>query len=73
MFGAGHGSDRIRDFTQGEDVLHLGRLARAGIAEDMGDLTLQQQGDHTLIQTGAGQILLLDQRVVELTTDDFIF
>ncbi|UWR70742.1 hypothetical protein K4K95_20055 (plasmid) [Phaeobacter inhibens] len=73
VFGAGHGSDRIRDFTQGEDVLHLGRLARAGIAEDMGDLTLQQQGDHTLILTGAGDILLLNQTAAELSADDFIF
>ncbi|MFV1528158.1 MULTISPECIES: calcium-binding protein [unclassified Phaeobacter] len=73
VFGAGHGSDRIRDFTQGVDVIHLGRLARAGIAEDLGDLRLQQQGEDTLIQTGAGEILLLDQIAADLTADDFIF
>ncbi|MFS4583680.1 calcium-binding protein [Phaeobacter sp. C3_T13_0] len=73
VFGRGHGIDRIRDFTQGEDVIHLGRLGRLGIVEDMGDLRLQQQGDNTLIQTGGGDILLLDQIASELGADDFIF
>ena len=70
---AGHGDDRITDFTDGEDAIDLS--AFTGIA-GFGDLTATQQGDDVQIDLsahGGGTITLDGFSLDDLDAADFIF
>ena len=70
---AGHGDDRITDFTDGEDAIDLS--AFTGI-NGFGDLTATQQGDDVQIDLtthGGGTITLDGFSLDDLDASDFIF
>ena len=73
MFAHDSGSDVVTDFSTDEDSIDLSSLA--GI-DSMDDLTLQQQGDHLVIDLlahGGGEITLEDVNQADLADTHFIF
>jgi Ca2+-binding RTX toxin-like protein len=67
--GNPHGADRIRDFTDGQDLI---RLNMPGVG--YGDLSLTTLGNgDTLIDTGFGTITLIGVGLGALSADDFLF
>ncbi|MFW8637099.1 calcium-binding protein [Cribrihabitans pelagius] len=72
VFARGHGRDRIADFTPGADLIDLTGLGRAA-AQRFSQLEISRQDGGTLIDTGAGEILLEDLRPRQLDADDFLF
>ena len=74
VFGSGHGSDTITDFTDGEDLIDLS--AFTGIT-GFGGLTVTQNGNNVVIdlsgQTGGGTITLQNFTLSDLDENDFIF
>ncbi len=69
IFADGHGVDRIVDFEQGVDVItYLGM----GV-DDFSDLTLMQTGDHVLISSMFGSVIVNDSLVADFDGSDFSF
>jgi len=68
VFTAGHGRDKIIDFTPGQDRIRL-QLDATGFD----DLGLKAVGDDTRIDTGDGLILLTDVLPADLSASDFLF
>ena len=73
VFGPGHGSDTIWDFTNGEDTIDL-----SGFATISGfhDLTITESDDGVTIDLtdfGGGTIFLVDVARSDLDTADFVF
>lgn len=67
------GNDTILDFGNGEDRISLWALEDI---QSVDDLTLQQQGDHLLIDLtaqGGGTITLQDYNQADISEDHFIF
>jgi Ca2+-binding RTX toxin-like protein len=71
VFARNHGKDRIRDFTPGEDLIDLSDLPGRGAGFD--DLEISRRPAGTLIDTGAGHLLLEDLRPGQIDADDFLF
>lgn len=71
MFKRHHGSDRITDFTQGEDVIDLRYLGEGGIKR-VANLEMSQQGADVLINTGLGEIWLTDTSLSDMDGSDFL-
>ena len=72
VFAAGHGNDRIRDFTDGEDLIDLTQLS--GIA-GFDDLTITADGSAAVIDLtahGGGTIRLENFDVADLDAEDFV-
>lgn len=67
-FGQNHGSDRITDFTAGEDIIHLNFTGAS-----FESLVINAHRAGTLIDTGRGTIMLLGVDETSLTADDFLF
>ena len=71
LFQAGHGNDRVLDFTDGADRLDYS--GHAGVSA-FADLTVFQSGTSTIVQDGAGgQVVLQNVDVVDVTAADFDF
>ena len=73
VFAHDSGHDIVTDFSADEDSIDLSSLA--GI-DSMDDLTLQQQGDHLVIDLlahGGGEITLEDVNQADLADTHFIF
>ena len=70
IFADRHGTDRIQDFTPGEDLIDLSALTGIG---GIGDLRLQSDQGDTLVTTGQGGIRLEGLIPSALDGDDFIF
>lgn len=69
IFADGHGVDRIVDFEQGVDVItYLGM----GV-DDFSDLTLMQTGEHVLISSMFGSVIVNDSLVADFDGSDFSF
>jgi hypothetical protein len=71
VFARNHGRDRIRDFTPGEDLIDFSDLPGRGFG--FGDLEISRRPAGTLIDTGAGHLLLEDLRPGQIDADDFLF
>ena len=72
IFEAGHGDDRILDFTDGEDQIDLSAFSLSGFD----DLTITSISDSVKIdlsEHGGGTILLQDFDMVDLDSSDFLF
>jgi Ca2+-binding RTX toxin-like protein len=72
MFKRYHGSDRIDDFAQGEDLIDLRYLGQGGIKR-FANLEMTQQGADVLIETGLGEIWLTNTSLSEMDGADFLF
>ena len=73
VFAAGDGSDTITDFTDGEDPIDLSAFSSIS---GFSDLTINQDGDDTVIDLGAhggGEITLEDFTSTDLDATDFGF
>ena len=73
VFEAGHGTDRIADFTAGEDVIDLSAIV--GIV-DFDDLTITVERGNAVIDLsahGGGRITLEGVSPSDLNADDFVF
>lgn len=73
VFQSGHGSDTIKDFTDGEDLIDL--TALTGITS-FGDLTITADGNDAVINLashGGGTIRLENFEVGDLDASDFDF
>ena len=73
IFKPGHGNDTVRDFNLNEDRLDLSHF---GSISELSDLTIQQQGQHTVVSVdaqGGGTINLLGINASDLDSGDFIF
>ena len=73
VFAAGDGSDTITDFTDGEDLIDLSAFSSIS---GFSDLTINQDGDDTVIDLGAhggGEITLEDFTSTDLDATDFGF
>ena len=73
VYKPGHGNDTIRDFNVNEDRLDLSHF---GSISELSDLSIQQQGQHTVISAdaaGYGSIQLLGVNASDLDAGDFIF
>ena len=74
VFEAGHGSDTVTDFTDGEDLIDLS--AFTGITQ-FSDLVIAQVGDDAQIdlsgETGGGTITLQNFAAGDLDEADFVF
>ena len=71
IFKRQHGTDRITDFTQGEDVIDLRYLGVGGIKR-FSNLDISQQGTDVLIGTGLGQIWLANSDISDIDGSDFL-
>lgn len=71
VFEAGHGKDRILDFTPGKDQIDLSALAAPGFGYDA--LAIHTSGSDCVIQTGAGKITLSGLSAAAIGADDFLF
>ena len=72
IFGAGHGDDRILDFTSGEDQIDLSAFGLSGFEE----LTISSISDSLEIDLsghGGGTILLQNFDMADLDMNDFLF
>ena len=72
IFGAGHGDDRILDFTNDEDQIDLSAFSLSGFDE----LTISSVSDDVMIDLsahGGGTILLQDFDIADLDATDFLF
>ena len=73
VFEAGHGTDTVSDFTDGEDMIDLSALT--GITA-FSDLTITADGTTAVIDLtsqGGGTIRLENVPVSDLDADDFVF
>jgi Ca2+-binding RTX toxin-like protein len=70
VFNAPWDLDRIYDFTAQEDRLDFSSNANIN---SLNDVTIDQSGPHTTINTSDGQIILRDFAASLLTTDEFMF
>ena len=73
VFGADHGNDTIKDFTDGEDLIDLSALVDI-VSFD--DLTITQDGENTVIDLtshGGGKITLEGVTASNLDGDNFTF
>ena len=74
VFAAGHGSDTVTDFADGEDLIDLS--AFTGIA-GYSDLTATQDGGNVVIdlsgQTGGGTITLQNAVLADIDEENFVF
>ena len=73
VFEAGHGTDTVSDFADGEDMIDLSALT--GITA-FSDLTITADGTTAVIDLssqGGGTIRLEDFDVSDLDADDFVF
>ena len=73
VFAAGHGNDRIGDFTNGEDQIDLTQIT--GITA-FGDLSITADGTTAVIDLsdyGGGEIRLDNVAVADLDAEDFQF
>ena len=73
VFQAGHGTDTIKDFTDGDDTIDLSAFTSI---TGFSDLTTTQSGDDTVIDLsthGGGEITLEDFTSTDLDTADFSF
>lgn len=68
VFGDDHGSDRIDDFVQGEDLIEF-----TNDLIDFASLTIEQDGANVVITSAEGTITVLGSDVADFTEDDFIF
>ena len=72
IFGAGHGDDRILDFTNGEDLIDLSAFGLSGFDE----VTISSISDSVkidLTEHGGGTILLQHFDIADLDVNDFLF
>ncbi|MQQ09584.1 calcium-binding protein [Epibacterium sp. SM1979] len=72
IFDNGNGRDRVLDFVQGQDLLHLRFLGRKG-AQRFEDLEMRHQGNDLIVDIGTGQIILDGLAGLSLEEDDFLF
>ena len=70
VFADDHGDDTITDFADGKDLIDL--MAVSGISR-FEDLTITQDGDDVLIDTGEGTIRLKNFSIDDLDARDFKF
>ncbi len=71
VFAAGHGSDTITDFTDGEDTIDLSAFTSITA---FSDLTVAQNGNDTVITVpGGGTITLQGFTSTDLDENDFTF
>ena len=71
VFASGHGDDTITDFTDGEDTIDLSAFTAI---TGFGDLTVEQDGDDTVITVpGGGTITLQGFTSADLDAADFTF
>ena len=70
VFADDHGDDTITDFADGKDLIDL--MAVSGISR-FEDLTVTQDGDDVLIDTGEGTIRLKNFSIDDLDARDFKF
>ena len=73
VFAAGHGTDTIKDFTDGDDLIDLSAISGISGFED---LTITADGEDALIDLsahGGGTIRLTDFSVDDLDEADFVF
>ncbi|MFZ5962866.1 CAP domain-containing protein [Thalassococcus sp. BH17M4-6] len=64
------GSDRIVDFTPGEDVIELSGLRAV---DSFADVDMRNTADGVAISFGNHDILIEDVRIADLSADDFSF
>lgn len=70
VFGVDGDRDRIKDFEDGQDTIDISAFAVANSAE----LTMTQVGLNVLIDLGGGDVIRVDNTMVEQLSDaDFIF
>lgn len=72
IFGAGHGDDRILDFTNGEDLIDLSAFGLSGFDE----LTISSISDSVMIdltEHGGDTILLQNFDTADVDAADFLF
>ncbi|MFK7753490.1 MAG: calcium-binding protein [Sedimentitalea sp.] len=70
VFETGGGADRVRDFSQGDDLLDVSDFGLSGI----GDMFLSQQGSSARIDFLGGEVVILDDNLaLGLNASDFIF
>jgi hypothetical protein len=71
-FERGDGRDRITDFTNGQDRLHLDDFSRAQVQAVID--TARQSGDDVVLSLSAGSSVRLENmRVADLDIGDFVF
>lgn len=68
IFNTDHASDRISDFTQGEDLIEF-----EGTGLTFADLTFTQSGNNVIISSSAGTIAISDSLVADFDVTDFVF
>ena len=73
VFAAGHGSDTVKDFADGEDLIDLSAFVDI---TSFDDLTVTQDGENTVIDLtshGGGTITLEGVTATDLDGDNFTF
>jgi Ca2+-binding RTX toxin-like protein len=61
-------SNKVRDFTDGQDMILI-----SGVAEDFGDVNIVRDGDDVVVSFGAVEFTLLDTQKSDVKADDFLF
>ena len=75
VFKAGHGTDTVQDFANGEDTIRIDTVGLTGVA-GFGDLSIAADGDDAVIDLtaqGGGTIRLESVSVDDLDAADFAF
>ena len=68
------GSDRIRDFTPGEDRINLTHATGITDFQDLSDNHMRARNGHVVIEDDTGDILILrHQEIGVLSAEDFLF
>ena len=71
MFGGRFGTDRVTDFTDGEDLLDLRALRLSGFDDVRG--SAQQDGADVRLELSKGTIVLENVDLGQLDASDFVF
>ena len=69
VFSERFGTDRVKDFTDGEDLLDLRGLGLSGFD----DVQARQDGAHVRLELSNGTIVLENTDLAELDSSDFLF
>ncbi len=69
-FSANWGSDIVKDFENGTDLLDFSQIAAVQV---ISDLSIVQDGANVVVSYGADVAILADVAIVQIDTGDFLF